>query len=362
MKKNIGTALILSLWLSLSLFAWFQPAQPSSESERRPLAQFPTLSVKTVLSGQFMSEFAEYTVDQFPLRDGFRRLKALSAANLFFRSDNNGIYIVDGSAVKMEYPLDQKSLDNAIRRFQALHDAYLRDADRIFFAIVPDKGCYLAEISGHLALDYGALADSLQENLPWAEFVDLTAALTADSYYRTDTHWRQEALLPTARHLLEAMGLSLSTEFSPETLTETFLGVYAGQSALSLTPDRLEYMTWKGWEDCTVWSLDTGKTTPIYDLEKISSRDQYDIFLSGGMALQTISNPHAKSQRELIVFRDSFGSSLVPLLVPEYAAITLIDTRYISPSQIEDYVNFQNADVLMLYSTLVLNSSGTLRK
>jgi hypothetical protein len=262
----------------------------------------------------------------------------------------------------MEYPLNEKFLDNAIRRFQELQEAYLKDAKHIFFAVVPDKGCYLAESSGHLSLDYDAITKTLAQNLPWAEFTDLTGTLTADSYYRTDTHWRQEALLPTAEHLSEVLGIPFEDVFSPQTLTEDFSGVYAGQSALPLTPDPLQYLTWEGWEDCTVWSLDTGKTTPIYDLTKIASRDRYDIFLSGGMALQTVTNPHAPENRELIVFRDSFGSSLIPLLVPQYSKITLIDTRYISPSFLESYVNFQGAEVLMLYSTLVLNSSGALRK
>lgn len=362
MKKNIGTTFLIALWLSLTLFAWVKPADAASDSERRPLAQFPELTAKSLLSGQFMAEFGDYTVDQFPLRDSFRQLKALAATKLFAQKDNNGIYITGGSAAKMEYPLDTDSVQNAAARFRELYDSYLKDSDSVFFAVIPDKGYYLAEPSGHLSLDYDAMVSILQTSLPWAQFVDLTGTLTADSYYRTDTHWRQEALLPTAEHLSKALGVDFFPSFTAQTLTEEFLGVYAGHSALPLEPDVLQYLTWEGWEDCSVRSVDTGKTTPIYDLEKISSKDLYDIFLSGGMALQTVTNPHGTQNRELIVFRDSFGSSLVPLLVPQYSKITLIDTRYISPSLLGDYVNFQGADVLMLYSTLVLNSSGALRK
>ena len=362
MKKNFGTHFVLVLWLALALFAWLKPAAPSSDAERRPLAQFPALSAKTLLSGRFMSEFSDYAVDQFPLRDTFRSLKALTATGLFAQKDNNGIYIADGAAAKMEYPLNSDSLANAAERFQALYDAYLQEAAQIHFALVPDKGYYLADSSGHLALDYDAMTAALETALPWAEFIDLTGTLDAGSYYRTDTHWRQEALLPTAKHLSEALGVDFSDIFTAQTLTEDFRGVYAGQSALPLAPDKLEYLTWPGWEECSVWSLDTGKSTSVYDLSKETSRDRYDIFLSGGMALQVITNPRAEAGRKLIVFRDSFGSSLIPLLVPQYESITLIDTRYISPALLGNYVNFQDADVLMLYSTLILNSSGTLRK
>ena len=362
MKKHIGTCFLLVLWVSLTLFAWCKPATNASDSERRQLAQFPELSIKTLLSGDFMEDFADYAVDQFPLRDAFRSLKANAATKLFFQSDNNGIYVVDGSAAKMEYPLNTDSIHNAAQRFQELYDTYLSDADDIFFAIVPDKNLYLAQPSGHLSMDYDALSETMKNALPWAEFVDLTGKLEGSSYYRTDTHWRQEALLPTAKALCDALGVDFREDFTTQTLTEDFQGVYSGQSALSLAPDALRYLTWEGWEDCTVWSADTGKTTPIYDLSKETAKDQYDIFLSGGMALQVITNPHGETGKDLIVFRDSFGSSLIPLLVRSYSTITLIDTRYISPDRLQNYVNFQNKDVLMLYSTLVLNSSGVLRK
>lgn len=362
MKKHIGTYFLIALWLSLTLFAWLKPAEPSSDSERRQLAQFPELSMNTLLSGEFMLDFADYAVDQFPLRDAFRQLKAYTSTRLFSQKDNNGIYIADGFATQMEYPLNSDSVENAARRFQALYESYLQDSENIFFAIVPDKGYYLAESSGHLSMDYDALSEMLETRLPWAGFVELTGALNAGCYYRTDTHWRQEALLPTAELLSDALGVDFSDSFTIQTLTENFNGVYAGQSALPLEADTLQYLTWDGWEDCTVWSLDTEETTPVYDLTKLDSQDPYDVFLSGGMALQVITNPHAAQARELVVFRDSFASSLIPLLAQSYSTITLIDTRYISPGHLENYVNFQNQDILFLYSTLVLNSSGTLRK
>ena len=63
----------------------------------------------------------------------------------------------------------------------------------------------------------------------------------------------------------------------------------------------------------------------------------------------------------MVLFRDSFGSSLAPLLLQGYRKVTLVDIRYMDPKLLSNYVNFQNADVLFLYSTLVLNSSGALR-
>ncbi|MBQ2264154.1 MAG: hypothetical protein II341_02020, partial [Oscillospiraceae bacterium] len=69
----------------------------------------------------------------------------------------------------------------------------------------------------------------------------------------------------------------------------------------------------------------------------------------------------AKSQRELVVFRDSFGSSLIPLLVKDYATVTVVDTRYVSPDLLGQYLEFEKQDVLFLYSTLILNNSLALK-
>ena len=74
-----------------------------------------------------------------------------------------------------------------------------------------------------------------------------------------------------------------------------------------------------------------------------------------------VENAENKKGRELVVFRDSYASSFVPLLVEGYDKITLIDTRYISPKILENYIEFSNQDILFLYSTSVINNSYSLK-
>ena len=70
---------------------------------------------------------------------------------------------------------------------------------------------------------------------------------------------------------------------------------------------------------------------------------------------------NATVSAQLIIFRDSYGSSLAPLLMSDYEKIVLIDTRYIAPELIKDYVKFEGSDVLIIYSTLLVNSSSTIK-
>jgi hypothetical protein len=366
MKKIriIGVAILLSLWAVLTAFVWFAPAKEMSNAERRPLAQLPELSADTLLSGKFMANFEEFTQDQFPGRDLFRQLKSLFHYNVMGQLDNNDIYIADGYAAKMEYPLNKGGLNNAIKRFNEIYDRYLKDSgSKIYSAVIPDNGYYLAEKNGYLAMDYETLFETVRQGLPWAEHIDLTDCLTEKDYYRTDTHWRQEALLPVAERLCGAMGMTVprAEEFVKTAVDRPFYGVYYGQAALPMQPETLYIMESQRLSSCTVYRYDTDDTGSVYDMEKISSRDLYDVYLSGPQSLLRIDNPNAKTDRELIVFRDSFGSSLIPLLVQDYKTVTVVDIRYIPAKMLAEKIAFNGQDVLFLYSTLILNTGSALR-
>ena len=128
-----------------------------------------------------------------------------------------------------------------------------------------------------------------------------------------------------------------------------------------MNPEELYVMESQLLSDCTVYSLDEDKNTPIYNMEKFSSNDLYDVFLSGPQSLLTIENPNASTDRAPIVFRDSFGSSMVPLLVQDYATVTVIDLRYLPSAVLGEYVDFHGQDVLFLFSTLILNTGSALK-
>jgi len=197
--------------------------------------------------------------------------------------------------------------------------------------------------------------------MPWAQHIDLRDALTLTDYYRTDTHWRQENLFSAARTICDALGVSAPEQIRATVLDRPFYGVYCGQAALPMEPDTLAVLDLDYLEDCTVYDHETGKNGSVYDMTKLNSRDLYDVYLSGARALLTIDNPNGKAGKELIVFRDSFGSSMVPLLIQDYSKVTLVDTRYLSSDLLDQFIDFHGQDVLFLYSALILNSSSAIK-
>ena len=362
MKKKWIAVPVVLIWAVLIGLSWFGPDKALSASERRPLAQKPQMQMQSVLSGKFMTDFGKYSLDQFPMRDGFRRIKAQFHQKVLGQRDNNGIYLSQGVAAKQEYPLNKASVNHALERFQMIYEKFLGDS-RVFMAVVPDKGYYLAEKTGHLALDYETMFQMVRQGMPWAEHIDLTQSLSAEDYYRTDTHWRQEELLPAAEKLCQALGVQPPR---PDAYTKTgldrpFYGVYYGQAALPMEPDTMYLLESPLLSECTVEDFETGKMGTVYDWNKLESPDLYDVYLSGARALLTIENPNAATDRELIIFRDSFGSSMAPLLVTDYSKVTLVDIRYLRGDLLDQVVDFHGQDVLFLYSTLVLNNSSGIK-
>ena len=363
-KSMVVTSVMAAVLFGFSALAWIKESDAFSDSERRELAAFPKFSIETMMDGSFMEDFEAYTLDQFPFRDLFRRLKAKTVFEVLGQKDNNDIYIADGHASKMEYPLSKPMLDHAADRFEYLYKTYLQNAEDIYFAIVPDKNYFLAEQNGYLALDYEELFGYMQEQTSYMTYIDLTEQLTLEDFYFTDTHWKQENLEELADYLLNSMGAEVTEqEYQKIELEVPFYGVYYGQAALPMDPDTLNYLTNEMLEECKVFSYETGNPVeiPMYDMKKAEGKDPYEMFLSGTRPILTIENPHVDNGEELIVFRDSFGSSLVPLLAKAYEKITILDIRYVNSSMLGQFVEFGDQDVLFLYSTMLLNSSLALK-
>ena len=375
--KNIAlVCMMAAVIFGFSVWCILKPQDEFSDSERRALAAFPEFSLESVLredtEESFMRLFEEYSLDQFPLRDTFRRLKSVAAYYVFGRMDNNGIYLEDGYAAKLEYPLNEASLDFAAKKFRTIYERFLKGTDaNVYTCVIPDKGYFLAEENGYLSMDYEQFFALFREKTGFAEAIDIADTLEISDYYRTDTHWRQEKLAETAKTLAAGMDTALASACEERVLDHPFYGVYYGQSALPLEAEEIRYLVGDFMEDCTVYDHQNSREVGFYDMEKAVGKDPYEMFLSGNLSVVTIENPNATTEKELIVFRDSFGSSLIPLLAEGYRKITVVDIRYIQSANLQvlrdqrtgkPLVDFANADdVLFLYSTLVLNNSGTLR-
>ena len=227
--------------------------------------------------------------------------------------------------------------------------------------MIPDKNYFLAEQNGYPSIDYSEMTSRLVNKMDYAEYIDIYPLLELTDNYRTDTHWRQEKITDVADRIASAMGVAVSQEYTQTTLDVPFYGVHCRQSDISVEPDSLIYLENDVLSECRVFDMETNSYSDVYNLELASGDDPYEIFLSGAKSLLTIENPNASTDRELVIFRDSFASSLAPLLAEGYAKITLVDIRYLMPELLGRFVEFHGQDILFLYSTLVINNSTIIK-
>ncbi|MBQ7400339.1 MAG: hypothetical protein IJW06_07770 [Clostridia bacterium] len=358
---NVVVFCLVILVLSLALF--LLPENTVSKAERRPLLTMETVKNNDV---HIFDEIESYFLDQFPMRDSFRTLKAFAFMDIFRKNDNNDIYKQDGTVIKIEKELDEAQVQYTVDLMNKVVDKYFPD-DKVYYSIVPDKHFYASKENGYPAMDYEKLFSMVAENLEGFEYIDITDKLALSDYYTTDSHWSQDKILGVAEHLILSMNPSahvFDTQWEIKTLSP-FYGVYYGQSALSLPPDDIKYLTNNVTEDMKMTVIDDmGKKHeyPVYVTEMFKNNDPYDVFAAGAQHLVIIENPNATNDEELVVFRDSFGSSIAPLLSCGYKKVTFVDLRYIVPDFIKQISGFgDDVDVLFLYSTGIINGGRVLK-
>lgn len=358
--KRYHAAAVTALFC-LGLLAGFvglalHPSPAVLQSERRKPGAAPGLS--DLVQGLWADKMERFLADKFPLREGFRRLRAEITLRLLRQSDKDGLYFADGHAGKFE-PLDEAAARRFAEKIAALAAEFPRQ--QLYYAVIPDKSLYASR--AYPGYDPERLRALTGPVLAGLTEIDLASALDLDCYYPTDLHWDQARLQPVAEALGEAMQFAVKWDYVSHFAGE-FQGVYAGQLALPMDNDTLTCLRSKHLDRPALYLDPQGggfRPGEVYRLEKAAGRDPYDLFLDGAQPLVVLENPEAQSTRELFLFRDSFGSSLAPLLLESYCRVTLIDLRYINARVLGEYVTFPpGADVLFLYGAQNLNHPETL--
>ncbi|MEG2660653.1 MAG: DHHW family protein [Oscillospiraceae bacterium] len=276
------------------------------------------------------------------------------------KADKNGIYKVDDYYAEALGEVNEKSVSGFCKKLNGIKAEYLTDKNKVFYAIVPDKGFYLQN-SGYPTTDYAKMFSLTQKGLEGFTQIELTDKLSLSDYYKTDSHWRQEKLGEVVTTIGSAMGFSVDISAFTQNSSEDFIGSFAKSIVGKAPKESLVYLTDATTDAATADNYQQPDFHKIYDVSRLDSKLPYDVFLSGATPVVTITNPLAQTEKSLVVFRDSYASSLAPLLLGGYKTVTLIDLRYMSAPLIKDFISFDNQDVLFLYSTWVINNSAVLR-
>ena len=332
----------------------FKSDEEVSISERRKLALMPNLTFKSVFDGSYFDEFDKYVSDQFVFRDKFRTLKA--KMDISVKGNYHNLYLEDDNLIEMEYPLNMDSVDNLISKINDIRSTYLSESN-VYYSIIPDKNYFVMD--KNLRIDYDYLENYMYDKL-YMRYIGIFDTLDLDDYYKTDSHFMISKIDGVASRLLSGMDNDFHKNYTIDRVGN-FSGVYKSRVPISSSDDDIDVIWNEDIRNSLVYDFEKNSYIEFYDMNKLKSSDKYEIYLGGSSPLVKIYNENASSDKELIMFRDSFGSSLAPLLVSSYKTITLVDTRYMNPSLLGNYIDFNNKDVLFIYNVSLINNSYSLK-
>ena len=214
------------------------PDRDFSEQENRYLAQFKAPTLKTVRSGKFMEDFEDYITDQFPLRDRWIQLKALSERALGKR-ENNRVYF--GKDWQTLFAHFTKPSEEELARRLGYVNALGENLDvPVYFSLVPDKSyAYPHNLPDNAPnvddgstirwVDVRCGANVKSLDLTWElgdlcwfgqDVGDSMVPLDEHSYfYRTDHHWTTVGAYGAYLSLMEQMGLDAAANFGRDWLS-----------------------------------------------------------------------------------------------------------------------------------------------
>lgn len=344
------------IWMIILLADLVKPDMDKSLLENKILAKRPVFSMEKLVSGEYATEYEAYAQDQFVSRDKWLKLRL--DIDLFFRvHEVRDIYMGDNSYMfailkpeKYE-PLEEKGL----YRISELVQKY----PNIKLGLIPTKECILAEKLPFLAPNYKqkAFLEKAGVSVGEKNWLDLYSALESHDkekvYYKGDSHLSMLGCI----YIYETwMGSEkrLQRFYQPEDM-ETVLFGFRGNLAIPQIEDVTDQimMVPKITEKPVAVLYDNGLVaSSLMDKRKLYSEYPYDYYLGGEYGLIQVNTGYSAQGRELIVLKDSYANPIIPLLVPYYKKIYIIDeTKYHEDQDafIENHMT-DKTDILVLES------------
>lgn len=358
-KQRIdATMLIFIVFIGLFLVVgFFTIERDFSPAENRTLAPMPDFSFEKLFFDEtkWTMDYETYATDQFVLRDEWVWLKA-GGEKLIGKKENGGTYFADnGYLIEKPRTVDLRSVSvnvNAINGFESGVPKY--------FALIPntiyinrDK---LPKFAPHGAQD--EFIDGVYAKVSGAKTVDVKSVLEQNAdkqlFYRTDHHPTTLGAYYIYIAVAREMGIApLSFDrYELSTVADDFRGTaFAAAGAWWVASDDIEICTPSGLQASTE-GFERGEVTEllgIYDFEKLLTADKYNVFLGGNYPLSVIST-NAKTGRNLLIIKDSFGLTVAPFFAPHFDKIAVVDMRYNKNPVSELIAQYGITDMLFLYN------------
>lgn len=290
--------------------------RPTTQTtENKKLAEKPVLMEEDGFNRDFLSDAGDYFTDHFAFRQELVAADAKLRSGIFEVSAVDSVIQGEDGWLYYEATLDDYQHKNSVSDrmlFNMAHNTALMQeyaellGKTFVFTIAPNKNSLYDENMPD-RYNYTIAQESDAERLiPWLEkegvhYVDLFSLFEAQEgvlYYARDSHWNQEGAVLVYNALLDACGIEHETY---EGIGSEISCDYYGDLNLMLYPVGAEP------EDDVHFDRDF---TYMYSQEGATVEDTF------------IQTTNAEGSQNLLMYRDSFGNSLLPYFAQHFANAT----------------------------------------
>ncbi len=411
---------ILCLGFIVGLLWFLRPSV--SETEKRELTDFPTLTVEGFLSGEFTDGVSLWYADTFPGREGligaYQSIQSLYGlrgekfqmgageevpdetmgaappettppadrpVNGGEGCEQVGGYYLSGDTAYELYAFN----DAGARRYAALINKAaekLAGRAKVYDLIVPlhYSVALSADVQDSMGLpDGGKTISYIYSGISaGVGKVDVYAALMAQKaqdpnaylYFRTDHHWTATGAYYAYEAYCRAAGITPTPLASYEKKEfGGFLGTLYSKTekpaALKNHPDVVEAYLPKGTNAMTTHQAN-GEVTQAFsivnratDTYYAAAASKYNCFIAGDHPLIEIHNESIAADRKgsaVLLIKESFGNAFAPFLVDSYEHVYIIDYRYYDGDLTDFVVSKGVGDVIFLNNIVATTGSARL--
>ena len=337
-----------------------------SESENRKLAQFPEVSVSSMLDGSFLSGLGEYVADQFPGRDTWISLN-LWMNELLGQKEVGGVYLCED-----DYLMQVPSAPNETqlrRNLTAIGDFAKKHADlNTVMSVIPNAVTIHADKLPENAPVRDQIVDllTIKSGVKPVNFIDVTTAMAGYKdealFYRTDHHWTSLGAYRAFQVIGPALNIEVPAlaDYTVYTVSNTFEGTLSSKSGSHAAVDTVDiYVPKTGIEYYVTYGDDQTGICSLYDRDALKTKDHYTVFFGGNYSRVDITTT-ANTKRNLLIFKDSYANCFIQFLYPYFDHITMVDPRYYYDN-VENVIRSESiTDVLYLYNLDTFLSDSSL--
>ncbi|MCR4605196.1 MAG: hypothetical protein K5639_04270 [Eubacterium sp.] len=348
--------LLVVLFAGAGLFVLLKTPDKYSKNENRYLEKIPAISWEGYMGGEFQRQMDKAVTDQFPMRDlltglstGYRKIVGLhDVGDVYLGKDR---YYFDK---KLEKDISLTQYEKKLMVIKRFSEGVAQGKD-LRLMLVPSPATVLSDKLPGFAKIYDEEPFVTKAKTMLGDgFIDVRAKLMQAAgtenllYFRTDHHWTHRGAYLGYQAFEESAGREPAAmeSFSYQKVSEDFYGtMYSRALDRGAVPDVIEIPTVSD----TVTVKSGEKDIPLYHMDKLKEKDQYAVYLGGNDPVVTITNPSAAEDKTILIIKDSFANSFMPLLTNTYKSIVMIDLRYETRPMKLVLDTYQPDEILVLY-------------